>query len=134
MTSLTKKLFIANGRWLDRQHIYVCGYSKADAIRILEELAGGVRGMKAELNKYFSKGCWGTTMAGIVPERGAWVADEKFGSSPKRIYPVGDETVIKKDHYQEDPTLPLHIPCCNCVSRYIALKKSPCERCTHYVG
>ena len=46
--------------------------------------------MKAEMNKYFSKGCWGTTMAGIVPERGGGgVADEKFGSSPKRIYPVG---------------------------------------------
>ena len=38
MTSLTKKLFIANGRWLDRQHIYVCGYSKADAIRIWKNL------------------------------------------------------------------------------------------------
>lgn len=128
--NLQKKLYIANGRWKDRQHIYVCGYSRADCIRILNELSGSSRGMTNEFNVYFNKGCWGNTMEGITPERGAWVTDKNYGS-PKRIYPVGAETVIKKDLYKPDPKLDL---CSTCANFFLPTPDSACEECTHYVG
>lgn len=92
ITEAKKKLFIANGRWQGKQgqqqHIYVCGKSKADAIRILEELSGTK--MTYEMNIYFSQGAWGDPMDGIIPERGAWVHDDYWNWPPKapiRVYP-----------------------------------------------
>jgi hypothetical protein len=125
MMSLQKKLYIANGRWKDRQHIYVCGYNKTDVINILSELSGS-RGMQNEFNKSFNKGCWGRTMDGIDIERGAWVTDSNDGS-PKRIYPIGAEAVIKKDHYQANPAI-----CSSCV--HYGFPNDPCRECIHHVG
>ena len=131
--NLQKKLYIANGRWKDRQHIYVCGYNKTDVINILSELSSS-RGMKYEFDNYFSKGVWGNPMDGIAIERGAWVTDKNYGS-PKRIYPVGAETIVKIDNYIEDTTLHFHPPCISCIHRNTEIiQDSPCKVCTHYVG
>jgi hypothetical protein len=128
MTSLAKKLYVANGRWKDRQHIYVAGYSKTDCINILEELAG--YSMTTEMNKYFNKGCWGKTMEGITPERGAWVTTSN-DRNPKRVYPVGAETVIKKNHYFLDPESDFSY-CHTCLNKIVPVTEYPCNECLHY--
>lgn len=126
--SLQKKLFIANGRWENRQHIFVCGYSKSDAISILEELSGS-RSMKNEMDKYFNKGSWGKAMDGIEIERGAWITDN-LKHNPKRIYPIGIDTIIKKDHYNPNAEMDLCSTCFN----FCFGAEYPCKECIHYVG
>jgi hypothetical protein len=130
--SLQKKLYIANGRWKDRQHIFVCGFNKSDAIFILSELWGSGHGMKYEFDKYFSKGSWGNVMDGIEMERGAWVTEGHFGT-PKRVYPIGSETVINKEHFEVDPNS--EIDWCNvCIHVSVAYQEFPCKECIHRVG
>ena len=73
---MAHRLILFNGRWGrdNRQHIYIAAYSKADAARILNEIEPfSWRAWLYEINKYFSVGCWGNRMDGIVPQRGAWV-------------------------------------------------------------
>jgi hypothetical protein len=72
----TKKIIIMNGRWFNHnksQHIYIGAHSIADACRICEQISGRKRGWRREINVYFAKGCWGNSMNGIEPERGAWI-------------------------------------------------------------
>jgi len=85
---MMKKLVLFNGRWFDRGktgHAYIAAHSVADAARMCEQIAG-CRGWNAEIKNYFSKGCWGTKMIGITPERGLWVDLDEYGTEkPKRV-------------------------------------------------
>lgn len=72
-----KKIIIMNGRWYDNGHIYIGAYSIADACRICGELTGRPSNHYIrEINEYFSKGCWGNSMDGVTPERGAWLSKD----------------------------------------------------------
>lgn len=53
-------------------HVYICAYSRADARRLIEEYCGRDIG-DFEIKNYFSEGCWGNSMDGVVPERGLWL-------------------------------------------------------------
>lgn len=91
MPKKPKTLIIANGRGDYgrnrtkrfpngfKGHLWVAAYSKADAVRLLQE--GGYETMTIrEFNIYWSKGCWGTPMDGIAIERGVWFQpDDKAG-------------------------------------------------------
>jgi hypothetical protein len=98
--SKPKQLMIANGRGDYgrnrtkrfpngfKGHMWVAAYSKADAVRVLRE-AGYETMTLREFNIYWSKGCWGTPMDGITPERGVWfIPDENRnddGFKPIRV-------------------------------------------------
>ena len=83
-----KKLITINGRWLgkygEQQHIYIGAYNKTDAARICTVISEHSRGWINEINKYFSIGCWGDSMDGIKPERGAWIRG-KHSNKPIRV-------------------------------------------------
>jgi len=72
-----KKLIVMNGRWAGNRggHMYICAYSKADAVRLYNEARGSEgRGVLSEINNYFRIGQWGFPMDGITPKRGVWVS------------------------------------------------------------
>lgn len=73
------KLIIANGRGSSRiedhktvsyETFYVCAKSISDMVRLMQEY--GFYTSRNEINKYWSKGCWGKAMDKIIPERGIW--------------------------------------------------------------
>ena len=84
---MNKKLRCWNGRWLDsngHDRINICAYSRADAIRLIEEYTGyKTRSLNSEIKDYWSE-CWGRDMNGITPERGIWFSN---GYGKKRIKP-----------------------------------------------
>lgn len=77
-----------NGRWFQscrgECHIFIAAYSVSDACRICEELSGCSHGWRREIDVYFSKGCWGNSMTGITPERGAWIR-KNYHTKPERV-------------------------------------------------
>jgi hypothetical protein len=88
---VTKKLIVANGRGNHKGfdgYLYICAYSKADAVRLLKE-AGYATMTIGEFNAYWSKGCWGNSMCGISQERGVWFQREDSGGhaegKPERV-------------------------------------------------
>jgi hypothetical protein len=79
-----KQLRLWNGPFLDRKHCYVAAYSVADANKIMMQAAGRQHGSFASyIREYFSE-CWGTPMAGIIPERGLW-AKSSSDRVPQRL-------------------------------------------------
>lgn len=79
------KLKIWNGRWERDQHVYVAAYSKADAARLVIACLGyEPRGLRGEIDNYWSPDCWGDAMDGVEPERGIWVVKERFRSTRQR--------------------------------------------------
>jgi len=99
-----KKLKIWNGRgWGHRQygkdnriipdpigikycdHAYVCAYSRAHAVRLINQAVGYDVVSDNELKTYWNEGCWGDRMDGITQEVGVWTAQEVWGDKPKRI-------------------------------------------------
>jgi hypothetical protein len=83
-----KTLKFWNGRWENRQHIYIAAYSQADAIRMIEEWLGRKpRGIETEFRVYYSP-CWGNTMESVAKERGIWVGvANQYGTVPYRRFP-----------------------------------------------
>ena len=74
-----------SGNRVQTEHVYICAWSKADAVRVMHE-AGFNRFTSAELNSYYSHGCWGLRMDGITPERGVWaVPFRQYMAKPVRI-------------------------------------------------
>ena len=65
-------------------HIFVCAHSKAEAVRIVNEVGGYVS--VHEIDVYWSKNCWGKIMKGIEPELGVW-GIQNYGDKPVRLYP-----------------------------------------------
>ena len=88
-----KKLKIFNGRdWKCRGgHLYVAAYSVKDAAELSSAAYRKINNIEdrldfsitsiSEVNVYWSKGCWGTTMKGIVPERGVWWQKKSHGGT-----------------------------------------------------
>jgi hypothetical protein len=76
-------------------HIYVAAYSVEDVRRLCGELGLSIPS-RNEINEYWSKGCWGNAMEGVVAERGVWVGDEYGRSTPKRVTPPSTPTERKK--------------------------------------
>lgn len=80
-------------------HLYVAGYSLADAVRLVNEAYRRLNGHtdRPDINPisehfarvYWNKGCWGVKMDGIVPERGVWWMEQDFGpksgEAPRRL-------------------------------------------------
>lgn len=93
MKKKSKKIKIWNGRYKERDHVYIGAYSKTDACRMLVELNPytTVNHWSREITVYFSEGCWGNDMDGIVQERGIWIVREEYTAEqtkPERIYPT----------------------------------------------
>lgn len=92
-----KELKIWNGRgWGTRgtssyvAHCYVAAYSRADAVRLINEVDRRAMMTDREIKAYFAE-CWGSSMDGITPERGVWV--QRTGHSqekPERIFPKAE--------------------------------------------
>ena len=93
---MSKELKIWNGRgWNMRrpvdgkgvEHVYVAAYSRADAVRLINQAAGYSAVNDAEIKNYFSDGCWGNPMDGITPERGVWVTrrESRRREKPERL-------------------------------------------------
>jgi hypothetical protein len=62
---------------------YVAAYSRADARKVIAEYCGH-EPADSELRDYWAAGCWGSSMDGVVPERGLWLQfDSK--QSPVRV-------------------------------------------------
>ena len=65
-------------------HAYICAYSRADAVRLIEQWLGyKPRGADAELRDYFSEGRWGENMKHVTPERGLWI--QHYPDGPIRL-------------------------------------------------
>jgi hypothetical protein len=72
-------------RTIRTEHVYICAWSKADAVRVMHE-AGFERFTLSELNVYYAKGCWGDAMEGVKHERGVWATPHRRGmEKPYRI-------------------------------------------------
>jgi len=67
------------------EHVYVCAYSKTEAVRIYNEVSRGSITV-SEVNNYWSADCWGNQMEGIEPELGVW-GTQGFYDKPVRLYP-----------------------------------------------
>ena len=67
------------------EHAYVCAYSRAHAVRLINEASGQNAVNDNELKVYWSEGCWGKAMDGITPEIGVWTTQEIWSEKPKRI-------------------------------------------------
>lgn len=95
-----KSLKLFNGRgWQCDGHLFIAANSVKDAIDLSNRAYRKMRGLEdrldikptstSEMNVYWSKGCWGTPMDGINPERGVWWVEKPHDSSekskPKRI-------------------------------------------------
>lgn len=85
---MSRPLKIWNGRghgdWY-RGHFYVAATTKKDAATMLAQVSHPavvgradfdflINRMLREFTDYFSEGCWGTSMDGVVPERGVWAS------------------------------------------------------------
>ena len=98
---MEKKLILWNGRgiylrknaepWTSMNtrnsgSVYIAAYSGADALRLIKDYMGHVpRGMAGEMRSYWSKGCWGTGMVGVKPERGIWLIKSHQEPTPIRL-------------------------------------------------
>lgn len=95
-----RKLKLFNGRDWDSRggHLYIAAFSQTDCADLCNQAYRKIRGYENrldiaptslnEIRTYFSKGCWGSPMDGITPERGVWWTPKKFGSEsepPKRV-------------------------------------------------
>ena len=66
------------------ESIYVCAHSKAEAVRLINEVHRHTLTTR-DLDNYFSP-CWGNAMDGIEPELGVW-GQQHFNSEVVRLYP-----------------------------------------------
>lgn len=94
-----RKLKLFNGRdWDCRGHLYVAAYSVKDAVELINAAYRKVNHLENrldvnptslnEVNTYYSKGCWGNPMDGVVPERGVWRSKNVRGGlegKPERV-------------------------------------------------
>lgn len=70
------------------EHVYVAATSRADAVRLINEVAGWASVNDNELKTYYSP-CWGNQMDGITPERGVWVTWTRTSTEkPTRLLPM----------------------------------------------
>ncbi len=99
----SKPVRLFNGRFKRNVHIYIGANSVADAARILQAALNGGNGLRHEIEEYFSKDAWGTTMREIQPERGAWV---RIGSTGKPIRVIDADGQRIEKHCQKIDNLP----------------------------
>lgn len=77
--------FVPDPTGKDRcEHAYVCAYSRAHAVRLINQASSRNAVSDNEIKNYWSK-CWGNPMNGITPEIGVWTTQEHCGDKPKRI-------------------------------------------------
>lgn len=62
---------------------FVAAYSRADAVRLINEALGWRAVSDSELRDYWSE-CWGTPMEDITPERGLWIKGRNFSDPIER--------------------------------------------------
>ncbi len=93
---MLKQLKIWNGRGAriknkEYHTLYICAYSRSDAARLIIEAQGDVFDKSQfgwwtrEIRDYFTEGCWGNTMNGIVPERGVWATKTFTDKKPVKL-------------------------------------------------
>ena len=89
-----REIKIWNGGGVGRQeYLFIGAYSKSDACRMLTELYPymNINQWRYKMDVYFSDGCWGNAMNGIIPERGIWLVQNEYTveqTKPERIYPT----------------------------------------------
>ncbi len=84
-----------NGRIFSESdgHGYIAAYTRREAVA-LGKLAFGRNFTTGELDKYWSKDCWGVNMEGIEPmEPGAWAQLHRWGP----VWHFVKETVPSKE-------------------------------------
>lgn len=68
-------------RWKDldpfKTHASIAAHSRADLRRLIAEYCGNFPQMEY-LKNYYSE-CWGDDMEGITPQRGIWIAFDRWG-------------------------------------------------------
>lgn len=64
---------------------YVAAYSRADAVRVINEALGHKAVSDHELKTYWHEGCWGDAMEGITPERGLRVKGREHDAVVRRV-------------------------------------------------
>ena len=76
---------------IEKGHLNIAAYSKADAIRMLAELLPSLTVGQAypELTNYFSP-TWGNDMNKVIPTRGLWLVTDEYSTNPvvTQIYPI----------------------------------------------
>lgn len=74
-------------------YCYVAAYSVADLLCMLREYYGGdwCPVNAGYVRKYWHKGCWGNSMAGVPVERGVWISFGRHSGIPVRVYPVASK-------------------------------------------
>lgn len=90
-----KTLKIWNGRThghiYRRHHVYVAAYSIKQAAELVSMACFGEDHKDlvstSEINHYYSKGCWGNVMNGIIPEEPCvYMCDESYSNNkPFRV-------------------------------------------------
>lgn len=86
---MAKELKLFNGRWMPYHergyHVYIAAYSRADAVRLVNEVLGWNYMTPNEIKVYFSD-TWGNPMQCITPERGVWIT-KGWNQPPERLHP-----------------------------------------------
>lgn len=85
---MAKTLKIWNGRGhgkYNNDHFYVAAYSAKQATELIGNAAEcHINGN--EINKYYSKNCWGNAMDGIIPtEPCVYIVENEYSPDRKRI-------------------------------------------------
>ncbi|MDD5358412.1 MAG: hypothetical protein PHX80_04645 [Candidatus Nanoarchaeia archaeon] len=86
-----KTLKIWNGRGQHdyaRCHLFVAAYSVKQAAEIIGMACGLMKSIGVwEINNYYAKGLWGTSMKDITPTEPCVYAEKFNGKKPFKIYP-----------------------------------------------
>ncbi len=84
---MAKVLKIWNGRGhgkYNRGHIYVAAYSQKQATELIAKACETYIG-SSEIRNYYSLGCWGNSMEGIVPTEPCVYVSPKYHDKPIKV-------------------------------------------------
>ena len=71
---------------LERQSVYIAAYSLKQAAELLAKVSQCTnRGFENAIRTYYSAGCWGKPMNGIVPTEPCVYLQDGYGGKPVRV-------------------------------------------------
>ena len=86
---MAKKLKIWNGRGqghpYEGHHVFVAAYSQKQAAELVGQVFGHSTVGVGEIANYFSAGCWGRTMDGIIPTEPCVYLEKNYAGIPFRV-------------------------------------------------
>lgn len=69
----------------NRHHVYVAAYSAKQAAELVGQACETPCVSVHEINVYYSKGCWGDSMDGIVPTEPCVYLKKEYDGKPFRV-------------------------------------------------